>query len=33
MRPRIGYKKLAAVGVAAVVGVASTIALTSGSAS
>ena len=33
MRPRIGYKKLAAVGVAAVVGVASTVALTSGSAS
>ncbi|MFF0271533.1 choice-of-anchor P family protein [Kribbella sp. NPDC004536] len=33
MRPRIGYKKLAAVGAAAVVGVASTIALTSGSAS
>lgn len=33
MRPRIGYQKLAAVGVAAVVGVASTIALTSGSAS
>ncbi|MFB6720327.1 choice-of-anchor P family protein [Kribbella sp. NPDC056345] len=33
MGPRIGYKKLAAVGVAAVVGVASTIALTSGSAS
>jgi hypothetical protein len=33
MRPRIGYKKLAAVGVAAVIGVASTIALTSGSAS
>jgi hypothetical protein len=33
MRPRIGYRKLAAVGVAAVVGVASTIALTSGSAS
>jgi hypothetical protein len=33
MRPRNGYKKLAAVGVAAVVGVASTIALTSGSAS
>ena len=33
MRPRIGYRKLAAVGVAAVVGVASTIVLTSGSAS
>jgi hypothetical protein len=33
MRPRIGYKKLAAVGVAAAVGVVSTIALTSGSAS
>jgi hypothetical protein len=33
MRPRIGYKKLAVVGVAAAVGVVSTIALTSGSAS
>lgn len=33
MRPRIGYKKLAAAGAVAAVGVASTIALTSGSAS
>ncbi|MFC0623496.1 choice-of-anchor P family protein [Kribbella deserti] len=32
MRPRIGYKKLVAAGAVAVVGVASTIALTSGSA-